>query len=298
MPICFWNLCHCPDAQPCTEHTGTGCSIVNGTAVTDEKQIDDAVTRGGEAAIAKTESDKQRVEQIVRDLEARKAQLERERSELERQANDADSRDERRAVVEQQRVLMRRHQNLEAEVRALAAEIDGLGAPAAALVAPLSAALKRPYTDAAGYCACYTEKLARLTALDGQITTETTNLGTVTASYNAARTVVLPKLRITFTLAFVIFLMAFIWLSVGAALVVGAFLALLFTAASVVGLAAQLGTRRSAVFQSRAALYTLWLSYYRVQQIPTCIRDVDVDDDEHEENGDNRRPVQQQHRHG
>lgn len=274
MPICFWNLCHCPDIQPCVEHTGRGCSIVNGTAITNATQVDDAITRGAEVALGNLGSDIQRVGEITRQLEARKADLERERSELERDANAADSMSERRAVVERERAIARRYERLGDELTAVVDELEALGNPAQVAVAPLSAALVIPYSDATGYCACYQEKLRQLSALAAQITAELATLATATAAYNAARTIILPKLRVTFTIAFGVLILVFVILGVAAGLVIGAFLALMFTAITVVALAIQLGTRRAAVLQSRVRLYKLWLSYYRIQQIPTCIQNV------------------------
>src|SRR5205085_11673359 len=96
----------------------------------------------------------------------------------------------------------------------------------------------------------------------------------------------IPKLRLTFTIAFTVFLLAFIFLSLGAALVVGAFLALMFTAVTVLGLAIQMGVRRAAVLASRKRLLQLRLSYYRRQEIPTCVAADDDDDDCDDDDGE------------
>jgi hypothetical protein len=275
MPICFWNLCHCPDAQPCTEHTGTGCSIVNGQPITDPSQVDDAVTRAGEVAIGKITGDMQRADAIVRQLEARKAELERERDDFERESRDADSYSKRRALIQRERDIARRNEKLGDELTALAEELHALGNSAQVAVAPLSNALQIPFSDPTGYCTCYQAKVAQLQALAAQIAAEQVTLGAATTAYNAARAVVIPKLKITFSIASVVFLAIFLLLGGAVGAVIGAFVALLFTAVTVVGLAVQLGMRRAAVLRSRARLYALWLSYYRLQTIPTCVRSVD-----------------------
>lgn len=274
MPICFWNLCHCPDAQPCVEHTGTGCSIVNGTAIGNVTQVVDANTRAGEVALGSLGVDTQRADAIVLQLETRKAEIERERSELETAGQQANTMAKRRAVIARQRAIARRYARLGDELTALAAELDRLGDTAQVAVAPLSAALQIPYADPSGYCACYRAKLAQLQALATQITAELATMAAANAAYNAARAAAIPKLRLTFTLAAGVFIALFILLGVPAGLVLAAFIALLFTAVTVLGLAVQLGMRRSALLRSRAALYALWLDYYRIQTIPTCQRSV------------------------
>ncbi len=287
MPICFWKLCHCPDQQPCVEHVGIGCSILNGRAIAVETDVDDPVTRAAEVAIAQLERDRQRVDEIRRRLEDRKAQLERERQELEQQAAAADSRRDRRAVVEKERELARRHEHLSDELVALTDEIDALGNSAMTAMATVSGALKIPYSDPTGYCACYDDKLRQLSALAAQIMAELATLAAAMVAYNAARAAAIPKLRVTFTIALLVFLLMFIFLSLGAALVVGGFLALMFTAITVVGLAFQMAVRRAAMLQSRLRLLKLRLSYYRIQQIPTCQpADEDDDDERDRDEGD------------
>ena len=287
MPICFWSRCHCPDNQPCVEHTGLGCSILNGVAITDVTQVADANTRAGEVALGRLGVDTQRAEAIVRDLEARKAELERERDDLERMARDADSMSERRAVVERERQIARRYQNLSNELVAITDEITALGDSAQVAVAPLSAALRIPYSDPAGYCTCYQAKLDQLDAIANQITAEQAAMAQANAAFNSARTLVLPKLRFTFTIAAGVVILIFIILGVGAGWVIAAFVALMFTAITVLGLAAQMGSRRGALLASRTRLYKLWLSYYRIQVIPTCIRPP-IGDEEEEDHGHHR----------
>jgi hypothetical protein len=277
MPICFWNRCHCPDAQPCVEHVGTGCSLINGVAITAASQVNDANTRAGEVALGRLTGDTQRVDAIIRDLEARKADIERERRELEQAAQQADSRSKRRAVVDRERAIEARYRTLSDDLVALTDELHALGNSAQIAVAPLSAALRIPFSDPTGYCTCYDAKLAQLHGLAAQIAAEQATMAAANAAYNAARAVVIPKLRFTFTIAGTVFLLIFIILGLGTGVVIAAFVALLFTAITVLGLAIQTGVRRAALLASRARLYALWLSYYRTQTIPTCLPTV-VDD--------------------
>lgn len=268
MPICFWNLCHCPDAQPCVEHTGTGCSIVNGTAITSATQVEDALTRAAEVALGNLSGDLQRAEEITRQLEARKVALERERADFERQANAAGSMSERRAVVQRQRAIAERYARLDGELRAVVAEITALGNAAQVSVAPLSAALVIPYSDAAGYCACYSEKVRRLGAINAQITAELATLGAATAAFNGTRATFRPA--IPFAAPAILILLLFIIISAGVGYLITALVTACLTAMAVLTLAGTIAAQKSAILQSQVRLYKLWLSYYRVQQIPTC----------------------------
>jgi len=270
MPICFWNLCHCPDAQPqpCVEHTGTGCSIVNGTAITNAAQVDDAITREAEVALGNLSGDLQRAEEITRQLEARKTDLERERADFERQANAADSMSERRAVVQQQQAIAQRYARLDGELRAVTAEINALGNSARVSVAPLSAALIIPYSDAAGYCACYSEKVRQLGSIRSQITAELATLAAATAAFNGTRAGIRPIAP--FALPGVLVLLLFIVIGAGLGFLLTALVTACLTALAVLTLAATLAAQKSAILQSQVRLYKLWLSYYRIQQIPTC----------------------------
>ncbi len=285
MPACFWILCHCPDQEPCAEHTGTGCSFLGGRFISAEDQVGDAVTRECEAALAQLDRDSQRLDQIKAQLEARKAELERDRQDLDQQAAAASTRADRQAVVNREREIERKYRNLETEVRDLVREIDNLGNASMTAMTTVSGRLLIPYSDPSGYCECYQEKLRQLARLATSITAELATLAAATAAFNAAKAAAIPKLRITFTLAAGIFLALFIILGVPQGLVVAAFIALLFAAITVIGLVIQLASRRSAMLASRKRLLALRLSYYRIQQIPTC-QPVDEDDDDEEDDDD------------
>jgi hypothetical protein len=277
MPSCYWSLCDCPKTHPCPEHDGTGCSVLNGKQITTEADVDDAVTRSTEAAIAQLQGDVARLTQIRNVLQAKKAQLEKERSDLEQQSQAATNRAERQAVIDQQRAIAAKHANLSAEITGYVNEIDGLGTSYVTAATTISTAIVLPYSDPAGYCACYQAKLADLNRLSGLITTEMATLAAATASLNAAKTAVVPKLKFTLTVATGVVLIVFIILGFWAGLAIAAFLSLMFVALTVVGLAIQLGVRQNARLVSRIALLGYWLSYYRVQQVPTCLKAVHKD---------------------
>src|SRR4051812_32206037 len=105
MPSCFWSLCDCPIEQPCPEHDGSGCSLLNGKAIEKESDVDDAVTHSAEAAIAQLEQDKVRLDAIKRQLEDHKTQLEKEKADLEKMAQNAGSRAQRQAVIDEERAI-------------------------------------------------------------------------------------------------------------------------------------------------------------------------------------------------
>ncbi len=167
-----------------------------------------------------------------------------------------------------------------AEVTALAKEIDGLGTSYITAATTISSALVMPYSDSTGYCKCYTAKLADLTRLSTAIAAELATHTAAVAALNAAKTAVFPKLKFTLTIAIGAVLIVFIILGFWAGLAIAAFVSLMFIAITVVGLAIQMGVRKNAVLVSRIALLKLWLSYYRIQQIPTCVKNVDEDCDE------------------
>ena len=273
MPSCFWSLCDCPIEQPCPEHDGTGCSLINGKAIEKEADVADAITHAAEAAIAQLEGDTVRLDEIRKTLEDHKTQLEKERDGLEKQAQQAKTKAQRQALVDEERAIAKRHEHLEAEIKALVAEIDALGASFATAAAKITAALAIPYSDPAGYCTCYKAKLADLTKLAGKITVERTTLAAATTAYNSARAGVVPKLKITFSIAIGIFVWLFVMFGTFKGRVFAAFIALLITAIVVVGLCLQLYSLKRAMLQSRIALLKLLLSYYRTQQIPTCVKD-------------------------
>jgi hypothetical protein len=272
MPSCYWSLCDCPQKQPCPEHDGAGCSVLNGKLIANEADIDDAVTRSTEAAIAQIEGDAARVEAIRTTLEARKAELEKARNDLEQEAQRASSMADRKALVDHQRAIAAKYANLSAEITGYVNEIDALGNSYITAATTISKAIVQPYTDPAGYCACYQAKLADLNRLSGLITTEMATMAAATASLNAAKTAVFPKLKFTLTVAIGAVLIVFIIMGFWPGLALAALVSSMFVAITVAGLAIQFAVHRHALLTSRVALLGYWLSYYRVQQVPTCVK--------------------------
>jgi hypothetical protein len=190
---------------------------------------------------------------------------------------------ERRAVVQQLQAIAQRYARLEGELRAVSAEINALGNSAQSAVAPLSAALVIPYSDAAGYCACYNEKVRQLGAIGAQITAELATLAAATATFNATRATFTPALPIL--VPGVLVLVLFIIFSAALGFILTALITAALTALAVLSLAVNLAVQKAAVLQSRVRLYTLWLSYYRVQQIPTCMPAADEGEGNDDEDG-------------
>src|SRR5256885_256098 len=100
MPACYWQLCHCPDVDPCSEHDGVECSMAGGTTVTAESQINDAITSALEAALLMMDRDQIEIDAAKTTLEVQKTLLETEKIEIDRDIKAAKNRTERRAVLE------------------------------------------------------------------------------------------------------------------------------------------------------------------------------------------------------
>jgi hypothetical protein len=283
MPVCYWTLCHCPDAQPCAEHEGIECGTFGGRSISDESQVQDAVTRDAENAILALADEDAKLDAVKARLDARKAELERDRDEFQRAVGEARSRAGRQRVIDLERAYESKYRNLNAELLATVAELDAIGQGPQAIVARLSNRVVIPYSSATGYCACYQRKRDRLAALGRQIAAEQTAVGAAQTRYNAYKAQLLPELKIVFSVAttFVIFGYLLFGFPTGHVILL---LTVIAVAILVLAMVIDLVLLRAAIEASRTRLAKLFLAYYRVQQISTCR--VPPPRDEEEEDGD------------
>jgi multidrug efflux pump subunit AcrA (membrane-fusion protein) len=276
MPQCFWQLCTCPDTQPCPEHKGLECSILNGRLITKPEDVNDALTAEAELSLVAMDADDTRLRQLTTQLETRKRDLEREKQDIERMLRNASGYSERKAAVARAKDLDARLSNLDSELRAILDELDVLERRWKWAVNRVSSRLILPYADPNGYCACYTRKVNRLSAVASMFAREQAIIAAVTAEMNAIRVQLqigflqFTNLKLANTLAASLTILMF--------LLTGSLLTAILTL--LVGLAAiSIGlfilmlhkmtlTARSLAAQRR--LLKLFLLYYRLQQIPTC----------------------------
>src|SRR3990167_4210143 len=100
MPRCFWNgVCDCPTNTPinaaCAPCHGYFCSLLNGTLITAETQIQDPFTDQVIQAITNMDRDAATINRIRAEVEREKAEIEREQQELQQKINNASNYTER-----------------------------------------------------------------------------------------------------------------------------------------------------------------------------------------------------------
>jgi hypothetical protein len=191
MGICYWQLCHCPDASPCAEHQGLNCGLFNGGAVSDEAQVKDAITAAVEAALVMMTDDETKIAAEKIRLQARKSDLEREKADIERDAKGAQNKTQRQAISDRADKANESIKKLANEITAITDELDAMVARWQSATSTASNRLIIPYADVAGYCACYDRKKQRLAVIAGQITTEQAVYANLLTQYAAIKANVL-----------------------------------------------------------------------------------------------------------
>ncbi len=281
MPICYWNLCHCPDAQPCSEHSGLGCSRWGSQTIQSLSQVSDPITHDAELAAVALDNDQAEANRLRQDLERKKADLEREKNDLEQAFNSADSYSERRAVARRIEGMYDRLAKIQPELQQTIADLNTLNARASVRGALIGTYLIVPYSSASGYCACYTEKQNRLAAIASQRAAEVAKLTPLFAQRAAIGQQVLGLFsslpnpanifKITGSLTFVAMLIAFIFLGIKAALI-ALLIGLIVIAIILITMIILLLSIDSQIMAVRQRIVRLDLQYYRLQSISTCVR--------------------------
>jgi hypothetical protein len=176
MSICYWQLCHCPDATPCEEHQGFDCSLVDGVPITNESQIKDAITRSLEGALLVFAGDENQITAIKTRLEKHIAELQEEKSDIERDASAAADRHERSTAADRATRANERAKQIADEVDGVMDELAAMNTRWQTAVATGTARLIIPYADVVGYCPCYDRKKQRLAVIAGQNRRRTSGL--------------------------------------------------------------------------------------------------------------------------
>jgi hypothetical protein len=269
MAVCYWQLCDCPTNQPCTEHKGLGCSILNGVTITSDVQVKDANTAGGDAAIAQLSGDKQTLAQLKTQLEARKAEIERDKADLDATFRNATNRAQRRAAVDKSEAIAKKYEHLNDELRNVMDQITATGVAPQVAVSRLTSRLIIPYAATGGYCSCYQRKQQVLAAIASQLAAEQARHGALLVQYNTYKAQVYPDLKFTFTIAsgFVIFMFVYFGVGVGlASVLVTELVVVLILIAMIIDVL----NMQADLLASEAKIAALALGYYRIQQIPSC----------------------------
>jgi hypothetical protein len=273
MPICFWKLCHCPDGTPCVEHDGAECSQLNGVNITKESDVSDALTGAIAVAIATLEGEKAAAEKARKQMEDKRTEIEKDLSDLQNLIDNATDRAGRRAVRDKYEELYKKYTNtitdlgdaLDRYQRIVQYPIGQIGRTQPSLIIP--------YSDPAGYCACYQEKLKRLAAVAGALAAEQANFANLAASLNTYRQTVRNYYKYATTLAVVAggTLAWFLYIYLGITFWGWQTLLILIAVAAVLaGMIAYVLYMEHLIAASQILILKLMLEYYELQSIPTC----------------------------
>ena len=274
MPICYWNLCHCPDGTPCAEHQGSNCSLFNNTVVTDESQIKDSTTRDLEAAVLNFSKDRARIDTIKDELQTQKDFLEHEKNEIERDTKTATNMSQRRALAQRASRTEDKIKQMADELARVNDELDAMLVRWQAAIATGSGKLITPYVDAGGYCACYDRKKHRLAVIATQISNEQAVYANLLAQLSPIRSAVLTAFndvriwRGSILTAIIVGVWIYLGISEAAALAI--LIGLIIVALALAALIAYVASLVSLMNASQARLAALILMYYRLQWISTC----------------------------
>jgi hypothetical protein len=165
MAQCYWKLCHCPDSQPCAEHTGFFCSTFNGATVDEPGDVNDTVTRDAQIAIVALGEDADKIDRLRGELEAKKSSLEQMRDKIQRGLDNDLSFSERSEVAAEILAARDRLAQLDQEIKQIMADEASLSAKTSMAGGLISTYLIVPYSSPGGYCACYDEKRRQLAAI-------------------------------------------------------------------------------------------------------------------------------------
>ncbi len=280
MPRCYWFQCSCPDTQPCPEHTGVGCSLLGGVLVTSPQGVNDAVTHDADLAVVSMAADSTRLDELHARLETRLQDLERQKREIEDAAATAGGFFERRAVVDRAQRLHDSLLHVDDELRQVVNDLDVLDRTWQWQANAVGILLNRPYFDPAGYCSCYGRKVQRLSTLDAMLAGEQTRINQLMGELNYWQAQLTPGFT-NFTqakamialfglLMFSLGVLGWVLFGTANAAALGALIGLVIFAIALYALVIHVVAVRAALVASRRRLLTLYLLYYRIQQIPTC----------------------------
>jgi len=284
MSICYWQLCHCPDATPCEEHQGFDCSLVDGVPITNESQIKDAITRSLEGALLVFAGDENQITAIKTRLEKHIAELQEEKSDIERDASAAADRHERSTAADRATRANERAKQIADEVDGVMDELAAMNTRWQTAVATGTARLIIPYADVVGYCPCYDRKKQRLAVIAGQIAGEQAVYAALLAQSNAIRTTVLTSgtniKNWTGGLVGFAILLAWLWFAFNKTAATVILVSLIVIALALLALLVRIVALQAEMNASQRRLTALVLIYYRLQQISTCRReDLEADED-------------------
>ena len=286
MAICYWQLCHCPDATPCAEHDGFDCSLFKGATISDEAQANDPITAALNAALVMMTDDETKIEAAKTKLKARKTDLEREKREIERDANAATNRSQRQGASDRADKANQAIKKLADELTAITDELDAMIARWQTATSTASSKLIKPYADASGYCACYDRKKQRLAVIAAQISSEQAVYGNLLSQYSAIRATVLTAVTDvkiwTGSLLTGAILYAWIYFAFSQVAAIAILVALIIIALALLALIIHVLVLQSQMAASLRRLTALILMYYRLQNISTCQKDDSTGDDDSE----------------
>ena len=284
MPNCIWGPCTCPDTtpagQPCPEHSGVLCSTFTGVLITDPRQVNDGFTAQVEDAIRILRRDEDYFRDLRRRIEEKRRLAEEERRQLQDLADAAEDEEERRVLVRTAEEIVERYEAERDLLQSFVDEVDVRLDQQEPFLLFAYGALMIPYNDPTGYCACYTTKLARLNAINTQITTVGLRLNQLRTSLPTLRKDLLASLlSLTFPVftgtAYGIKLLIFLLLGApapGLFLPIAAAVTLLLAFAVILYMFHRYVTTATSITTLRIRLLGLILSYYRLQQIRTCVQ--------------------------
>ncbi len=273
MAICYWQLFNCPGTQPCTEHTGLTCRMVNGFPITADSQISDAISTALEALVANLDGDAQKLADMKARVEAHKVALEQERDDIQRLVNAADSWSDRRDVVTAAEQAEKNADAVRKELLKTAEDMDALASGWQMALAKGTNRLIRPFTDTTGYCSCYDRKKQLLAAIDTHIATQQSIYGSNLAAFASVRSMVIQYYQYAAGGGFGILVTIWVYFGVGSLAALQATLVFLIVIAiALAALLLYVMSLKSNMLAAQRQLALLVLLYYRVQRIPTCVK--------------------------
>jgi len=280
MATCYWQLCDCPTVQPCTEHAGLHCSILNGKAVSDPTQINDAVTLALDARIKELDGDAKKLAEIKARIEAYKARLEKDKADIERAMDAATNRSERSAAVDQAKQANDRADETAQEILKIAQELNTLSTPWMLTAMGASGRLITPFIDTTGYCSCYARKQQALAAVAAEIASQRAIYVANWTAYSSFRTTMINYYRYVLGGLVAIEIGIWIWFGIGKAALVATLVFEIVIVIALVAAIAYVEVLLSRMNEATRQIALLTELYYRVQQIPTCQKPPNTQNDE------------------
>jgi hypothetical protein len=273
MQACFWNLCHCPDATPCVEHSGSGCSNLNGKNITKESDVSDAVTGAISVAIATLEGEKAAAEQARKKMDDTRKEIQKDHDDLEALIKNASDRASRRGVSEKYDELLKKHQNTIQELGDALNRYDRIVQYPIGQIGRTEPLLIIPYSDSTGYCACYDEKGKRLAAVAAALTADQAYLAVLAGDMLTIRQTVRNYYKYAATIVVVAggALAWFFYIYIGLPFFsMGTLLIVMAVAAILAELVMSLLLIEHQIAATQILILKLMLQYYQSQSIPTC----------------------------